>query len=239
MPTSPGFDKSPLAAHVAARLDRYGFTDATVAQPVKSPITTPLHPRVVQLALSVVALVSLPACDPGPPAWRTYEEISTRPDSSASTGTQAAYAPVVALRWAAPPGWKETIGSGMRLATFEVTGREKTGRCTISRMAGDAGGLEANVHRWIRQLDLVDPSSAELASFLAKQEHIHSEGGLDGVLVDLTTMGGRGQDVGSMLAAMFPLGDSTAFVKLTGPVSLLDGERDSFIALCRSLRRGE
>lgn len=128
----------------------------------------------------------------------------------------------------------------MRLETFTIDrGGSLTGLCTIVQLGGAAGGLEANVVRWIRQIDQAVPEPAELSAFLAKQTTFTSEGGLEGTLVDLTSLGQQGPDAASMLVGLFSLGDITVFAKLTGSVALLKDEKAAFETFCRSFKRGE
>lgn len=143
-----------------------------------------------------------------------------------------------ALRWTAPTGWKALGGSSMRLETFAVDRGARTGLCTVIKLGGGAGGVEANIKRWLGQIDQPIPPAEELSAFVEKQERFKTEGGLDGVLCDLTAIGTQGPDADSMLVALFPLGDMTAFVKLAAPVALLREEKAAFASFCKSFRRG-
>lgn len=140
------------------------------------------------------------------------------------------------IHWTTPDGWSEEAGSGMRLATFTIKRDDQTATCTIVTLGGMAGGLEANVHRWMGQLKLDEPASDEFAAFLARQEHFHSDSGFDGVVVDLSELSAQKGDAASMVAAILTLNDATLFVKLTGPIGLLKAEKDTFSKLCRSVR---
>jgi spore maturation protein SpmB len=125
----------------------------------------------------------------------------------------------------------------MRLASFAMGSGGQTGLCTIVELAGEAGWLDANIRRWIKQLDLPVPGPEAWEAFIQQQTPLSSVGGLAGMMVDLTTLGTPTADQASMLAAMFSGSGATVFVKLTGPVALLRMERERFAMVCRSLRR--
>lgn len=197
----------------------------------------------VSILSGVFCAVLLAGCGNREPKWHEYEEYYAEPPSRARSGMvpQATEskpaAPAGKLRWTAPEGWSEQPGASMRLVTFAMGSGTETGACTIIKLGGAAGGVEANIVRWMGQIGVEPPADAELAAFIERQPKVKSEGGLDGVLVDLTSLGDAAPGTVSMLAALFPLGDMTAFVKLTGPKSLLAGEKERFEKLCRSLRR--
>lgn len=181
-------------------------------------------------------------CDVREPRWRTYEEenVTTghqhqHPEPAASPAFSASPSAQVKLRWTKPEGWEEQAGSGMRLATLTVGKGDRSATCTMITLSGTAGGLDANVRRWIGQLKMTGPTGDDFTAFLEKQERIQSEGGYDGVLVNLTELGAS-TDGGSMLAALFTVNQTTLFIKMTGPIELLQAEKDRFAQLCKSLR---
>jgi len=178
-------------------------------------------------------------------AVREYTEIMTgappasvpaMAQSEDAAATTMARAP---LHWTAPAGWQESAGDSMRLATFTVPDAQGTGTCTIVALAGAAGGLEANVRRWIGQLDLPVPPDAEWQAFLKRQESFTTAAQSQGTLVDLTQLpGAEGRTQGSMLAAATMIQDQTVFVKFTGLPAQLQREKARFLELCKSLRAG-
>jgi hypothetical protein len=192
-------------------------------------------------ALILAAVLALPGCGLQNPVWSEYEENTTGPAEARAPLTlrQPVVERPAALQWTAPASWKAQPGSSMRLGSFTVGEGSRTGLCTIIRLGGSAGGLQANIRRWIGQIGQPAPPPEELAAFIGRQERFQSEGGLDGVLIDLTKLGSQGPEDGSMLAALFDLGDMTVFVKFTGPLTLLNEERANFTGLCRTFRRGE
>lgn len=179
----------------------------------------------------------------GQPDRTVRHYVEHAPRAPAASAPAAAVAPVAAvppaaassaaLRWTTPPGWVEEPASGMRLASFRVESGGVTGLCTIVQLAGDGGGLEANIRRWMGQLKLPVPPDAELHAFAERQETLRTRGGFSGRVVDLGPLGPP--EAPSMLALFLDAGGRTVFVKFTAPASWLGQHRAEFTALCESL----
>jgi hypothetical protein len=125
----------------------------------------------------------------------------------------------------------------MRIATFTMGSEGEEGICTLITLSGPAGGLESNVARWLGQMELPVPDEAAFAQLLESQERLQTQGELEGVIVDLlplTREQGTRED--SMIVGVVTIGSQTAFLKLTGPLTLLDREKAQLQALTRSIR---
>ena len=121
----------------------------------------------------------------------------------------------------------------MRLATFRIG----DGECSITAFPGDVGGMEANVRRWLGQINVQEPSPEAMKAFLTDGEAIISAGGLPGRVFDLARLAPDADPESTgILAGVFSKEGSSVFVKLTGPISLLSEERERFAELCRSLQ---
>jgi hypothetical protein len=70
------------------------------------------------------------------------------------------------VRWSAPPGWQEEKGSPERLATYRIGERDPRLELSITRLAGDGGGLASNVSRWRDQLGLDAQGPAQIEATL-------------------------------------------------------------------------
>jgi hypothetical protein len=192
-------------------------------------------------SIAAIALVLATGCGGHPDrAVRHYVEHAPRaPAATAPVSSVAVAAPTptpatsAALRWTTPPGWVEESASGMRLASFRVESGGVTGLCTIVQLAGDGGGLEANIRRWMGQLKLPVPPDAELRAFAERQETLRTRGGFTGRVVDLAPLGPP--EAPSMLALFLDAGERTVFVKFTAPAAWLAEHRAEFTALCESL----
>ena len=138
----------------------------------------------------------------------------------------------ISLKWVTPAGWQESPGSGMRVATFAGPNVETT----IISLGGNAGGLQANVVRWLRQIEIVDLSTPELDKILAAQENLTSQGGFAVTVFDLNPWAKqKTTSQNSMMAAIVNVDSSTVFIKMTGDTAAIDKNREKFIQLCQSL----
>ena len=141
------------------------------------------------------------------------------------------------LSWTTPQGWQETPGSGMRLVSFVSADKENPVECTIISLGGQAGGLESNAARWMKQINIDVPAQTELEKFLAAQKKIKTQDGFDATIIDLTQLQPKDDlKSPSMAATIITLPDMTVFVKMTGIRGAVIQNRDQFEALCESLK---
>ena len=139
------------------------------------------------------------------------------------------------LVWQTPAGWSEQKGSGLRLATFTTTGGVGPTETSIISLGGSAGGLQANVGRWLRQVN-ISVNDADLQRFLAEQEQLTTASGLSLTLVDLTTLQSDAPaDAPSMIAAIIDRGRSQIFVKMTGGKAAISARLPDFRDLILSI----
>ncbi len=139
----------------------------------------------------------------------------------------------LALTWKVPEGWETLPTGGMRAAAFRIGQR---GECSVTILAGSAGGVEANVNRWRAQMGL-SPMTAEEIQALPTVSIL----GIQSPFVEIRgTFGGTtGQTEPNwvLLGAICLLPDSAVFVKATGPEEDLLPQREAFLAFCDSLRK--
>lgn len=179
--------------------------------------------RALRCLAWIVVGAAQTACDRGPRFRQYIEEVQAAPESATAPVASAS------LKWTTPAGWVERPGGGMRLAAFGVGEAE----CTVISFPGAAGGLEGNLTRWLGQLGL-EASPERLAALAESSEQLTTEAGAALQLFDFRTVTADTAAT-NMLAATLPLGGQTIFVKLMGPPSLLEQQKDAFRALCRSL----
>jgi hypothetical protein len=168
------------------------------------------------------------------PEVREYDEvvIRTSPVESAFDGSAAAMTAPAPLVWQTPPAWRELPGDSIRLATFLLERGEARAETTVVMLGGAAGGVEANVVRWLDQLGLTLPGE-DLEAFLAAGEPVSGDRGLRLTLYDFTGL--RAPQGVSMLVAVGPVLDQTLFVKMSGDGSLVAAARADFLSLLASL----
>lgn len=191
-------------------------------------------------------LVCMVGCDRSDRAVRRYQEIAVTPERSAPSAVTPPIAAAASgdmastpvqtsdtkLTWTTPTGWTEGAVRAMRLATFivDAAGRE----CVITIFPGEVGGLEANLQRWLGQLQATVAPEV-LSKFARAPETFQSEGGLPCLVYDFAGLL-PAEATDSLLAAVVPMDGQTAFVKLNGTRDQLAAEKENFLALCRSLK---
>lgn len=141
----------------------------------------------------------------------------------------------VQFQWETPEGWTEAPHtSGMRLASFTVKEGDKEAVCTIITLRGEAGGLQANVMRWLGQI--AGPTAAgedTVNQLLDKQEKFLTEGGFPAVFIDYNPIVPTPQGK-SILVVVITVQGNSVFIKMTGEKSLLEENKTKFLALSRS-----
>lgn len=143
---------------------------------------------------------------------------------------QASAAPAAGdLSWETPKEWAPQPASGMRFASFLAKGAGG-GKIDISvvTLAGDAGGLLANVNRWRGQIGLGGWSEKELSSHGVRQKSPAGE-----LLVFDMTGGQKNR----LVAAILSVGDNSWFFKMTGEESDVANVKPAFQKFLGSLRR--
>lgn len=165
---------------------------------------------------------------------REYDEVVIKPSpvEAAFDGSGAAGGPSAPLVWQTPPAWQELPRDGIRLAAFRLVQGDRSVETTVVMLGGPAGGVEANVIRWLDQLGL-QLTGEELAQFLAGGEPVAARDGMRLTVYDFTHLGAEPGD--SMLAAVGPVLDQTLFVKMSGDRALVASARADFMSLVASL----
>lgn len=145
----------------------------------------------------------------------------------------------LALRYEPPAGWTDRGGSGIRLATLGIGSAEDGHEVTVIQASGS---LEANVARWLGQLDPAaspETLAERAAAALAAAESVDIAG-TQATVVALggNASGGAEEPAGEMiLAGVIPLDDTAAlFVKFKGPAAVAGRERENFTRFVSSIR---
>ena len=203
--------------------------------------------RILSLLLLAAALAG---CSDQPAEVRRYSEIVLNPAEAAPSGDRnmpAGNVPMTGnagpmlqnveagapLAWTTPPGWAETKGSGMRLATFAVARDGVAGECTIVALGAGSGEPVSNLKRWIGQFEGAIPSDEALASFIQAAPKLTLPAGREAKVYDLSPFAKPGGQ--AMLTAFADFGNRVVFVKLTAPPAVLAAETDAFRTLTSSL----
>lgn len=143
----------------------------------------------------------------------------------------------LSLTWKLPMDWVEREKGSMRLASFSSGSGENMVDCSIVALGGHAGGLEANVTRWMGQINLTLASDQELSGFISGSEKIRTGDNAEGVVIDFTALQKNTKDTApSILAVVFPFEGRNVFVKLAGPKSEILKNKNKFKEFCQSLK---
>ena len=135
---------------------------------------------------------------------------------------------VSGLSWSLPETWVPSEGHSMRLASFNTPYSNGVGDLSIVSLSGESGGLEANVNRWRRQIDLKPISEEEI---LISAVNGNSQIG-QFLLFRLVNESNKDK---AILAVVMPSGSKTFFIKLTASQKGIDELRFSFMEFCSSI----
>lgn len=195
--------------------------------------------RVVLFYLVLMTLIAAVSCgDSGKvrkykeeaPAAGTQQEKQQSPAPGADAMTAHSH-----FQWDTPEGWNENrTSSGFRLAVFTVKSGETESICTIIPLQGEAGGLKANVTRWLGQITgSMAPDEGTVEKLLKAREKFLTKGQFPAVVIDFTPVTPKPTDKSILVGVLTVLGDSI-FIKMTGQKSHLIENKTKFKALCQS-----
>ena len=210
-----------------------------------SPFRAPPRPSSWRLRSGLTGCLALFAgCDDPtgirPGDVRVYEAAKEPMAADQPSGSQPAAEPKpeggLALRYDPPPGWTDRGASGMRLASLAIGEPSDGHEVTVIPASGS---LEANVSRWIGQLDsgAAEATLAERTkAALAAAETVEVDG--TKVTIVLLASGSETDDADeAILGAAIPLDDTASlFVKFKGPAKVARRERDNFVRFVSSIR---
>ena len=138
------------------------------------------------------------------------------------------------LNWNAPNNWSEKSPTNFRLASFDIL--TKSGEIidlSITSFPGDAGGIEQNVNRWRRQINL-DPQNINTIMNMAKIESsMLGEYYIFDLENNITNQ--------TIIVALIPyltnenIISETIFIKMGGNYNLMQELKYEFELFCKSM----
>ena len=134
--------------------------------------------------------------------------------------------------WNVPDDWMQINTSEFSKANYLVTSFGGSAEVSISYFEGSAGGIEANVNRWRRQLGLEELGAKEI-DLLGKS--LLSQIG-DYKIYKLTNP--NNDDLG-FLCSVIPAKNQTIFIKLKTYPKIIDNFEKEFIEFCSSFNYNE
>ena len=155
------------------------------------------------------------------------------PSPHAPTAPPPGAADSAPYRWTAPAGWKELGEKPMRVVTFVPDGAKGT-EAYVTVLSGSAGGARSNVDRWRSQMGAAPMTDDEFAKSPRKTilggeaVFVAIEGSYAGMEA------AQGKAGWLLLGMIVPRGDTTVFVKMTGPAGEVNAERERFQSFCES-----
>jgi hypothetical protein len=158
-------------------------------------------------------------------------------DMSAMAGFVEAPTSQNFLAWGCPEGWNEEAGTHMRMVSFHPIADPKAIDCYIIALSGPAGGLEANLERWLGQLG-IQASDDNMRQLTSSAQILKTKDGLDAKVFDFTILQTQGSPSDqSMIVAMIPLDKTTVFIKMTGSIGSVKQNKGNFLKLLGSITR--
>ncbi len=178
------------------------------------------------------AATAAPSAAPGPGGELAPLSSHGQPAPMAAADRNSA-----GLVYTLPAGWQETpVSSSMRIAQGEIQGTGGTAEFAVFFFGpGQGGGVEANLDRWIGQVEPAAPPQRE--SFEAN--------GLPVTWVDVAGTlkpSGMGmgptapQPGGRLFGAVVEGPGGPWFFKVMGPDATLGAEREKFLAMLKGVR---
>ena len=136
--------------------------------------------------------------------------------------------------WTIPAGWQEMPPSEFLLAKFSITNADgAAAQVNVSSLAGEGGGLIANVNRWRGQLGL--PPVTQKDEFSKMVTSLAVANG-QAELVDLTGTDAKTGKPGRLVGVVLPQNGQTWFYKLMGDELTVAQQKDAFIKFVQSAK---
>jgi hypothetical protein len=136
--------------------------------------------------------------------------------------------------WIVPPDWQEMPPSEFLVAKFSIAGADgAAAQVNVSSLAGEGGGLLANVNRWRGQLGL--PPVAQEDDF-SKMVSSFDVGGGSAQVVDFTGTDSKTGKPARLVGAVVPQNGQTWFYKLMGDEQVVAQQKDAFIKFIQSAK---
>jgi hypothetical protein len=159
-------------------------------------------------------------------------EIPVKLNVSSSKRFGASESP---LTWDLPQGWSEQEPTSLRQINLSF-GPNQAGECYFTVLPGSAGGLNANINRWCKQMASAELTDEAIAN-LPKQTLL----GFDAIKIQLdgnyTNMGAQASLPNyRLLGLITQIQDNTLFIKLTGPKDIVAANETAFNQFISSLK---
>lgn len=130
-----------------------------------------------------------------------------------------------------PQGWREGPPKMLRQINLEAG---EASQCYVIVLAGEAGGLELNINRWLGEVENDPLDSAGIAA-LEQVDVLGTTAPLVEADGDYQGMGGPAGESMTLLGVPVIRSSESLFIKMVGPRDEIAAEREHFLAFVRSL----
>jgi hypothetical protein len=134
--------------------------------------------------------------------------------------------------WTIPAGWQPGPLAQFLVAKYLIAGAGAAkAEVNVSQLAGDGGGLLANVNRWRKQLNAAAISEADLAQIPT----IEVAGG-KATVVEFSGTNPRTGQPAQLVGVILPLGHQTWFYKLMGDADVVAQQKTALLNFVQSAK---
>ena len=182
--------------------------------------------KAVSLTASTLGLLLLSSCREEPVAIYDIPKEDSFVTSSAEGGISGSALPRWNLTWETPASWETE--SPPPTARYRPT---EEAQVTVTRLAGEGGGMLANITRWRGQGGLKPLAGEDPPEPAVKVT-------LGGNLLSVFEINAPANEPGikSILAGILPLDGETWFFKFTAAEAILKKHRGEFLTFLRSVK---
>jgi len=135
--------------------------------------------------------------------------------------------------WQPPADWREVPPAQFLLAEYTIAGTNGAqAEVNVAQLAGDGGGLLANVNRWRQQIGLDAVDETELAALTTS---LPVSGG-QATVVDLSGTDLQTGRPTRLVGVIVPENDRTWFYKLMGDTSVVQSQKAAFLQFVQGVK---
>ncbi|HVU27693.1 MAG TPA: hypothetical protein VHG71_08160 [Verrucomicrobiae bacterium] len=134
--------------------------------------------------------------------------------------------------WTIPADWQSQPPSQFLLAEFLIQTNGATAEVNVAELAGDGGGLAANVNRWRGQLGLPPADEMEFSKTISTFEVPNGQA----TLVDFSGTDSKTGKPARLVGAIVPQNGQTWFYKLMGDPQIVAQQKDAFLKFIQSAK---
>lgn len=216
----PSFDGNSSAGILVAELSR-GTMSWFFKMSGDGSFVASQKPEFVAFLKSIQFTEQPEALPPGHPAVSGMES-STPPSATDNSGQPT---------WTVPADWQSVPPQEFLLAEYSIAGANGgKAEVNVAQLAGEGGGVLANVNRWRRQLGLSPATDADLAAMTSS---LTASGGT-ATVVDLTSTDSNMGKSARLVGVIVPLSGQTWFYKLMGDGTVVAQQKDAFLKFVQS-----